>query len=494
MNTLDFINKNKNLKYDEIRKMLFNNHVVKSVETNSIHKNASGVGSNDNSKYRIILSKSRKIDNSSPIHQECNGLILEHDLSTNEYKIVCLPIKSSNVTNYNHVSINIKKKMCNYNVFKIYDGTIINLYYYNNKWCFSSHKGFDVTNKIFYIYTYKHIFDMIVEEKYPTFSYDMLDKNKSYTFCLKYEKYHIFNSFDDNNSIIYLQSCNIKELNENNKLVLERDELPFPIEEQEYRIQNIEQIIDLCKTEYSMYNKSKNSYYRNYEYTPTFGFLLKKKKGDGENIIIHTSLYVNIKNTIYNNAFKINETTKLPDNIINSIDFDTINKYSNIDTSLIDLDKKMQINNHLVILNLITKYMANLKKNKTNILTTLYSQLEYQELFSYLKIFVYNSLSTIMYNNINILKNVKNNNINIEDVVLKFNNAPYVSNQIIVSKITQLMVFMYDNCSDLFDFTNKDEVVFNYKSLLQDFIVSEKYAILYYELFCLFKCNDIKYF
>ncbi len=517
MNTLDFINKNKNLGYSEIRKLLYTEHFVKSIEENFIQQSdntnttiniTNTTSNNSNNSYRIILINGKKINNGTSVYQECNGLILEYNTIENQYKVLCLPLKISNVVNFNNVNNNLKKKMCNYNVHKIYDGTVIHLYFYNNEWKISSHKGYDVTNKVFYIYTYKYIFDSIIKEKYPSFTYDMLDKNKSYTFCFKYDKYHIFNSNiwdvhytgpnsvnhkQSSNYIIYLQSCNLKDLNETNKLIIDKsDNLPFEKESCETQIQNIEQIINICKTEYSTFNKYRISFHKIYEYIPTYGFLLKKKKNnnDSDNIIIYTTLYNNIRNTIYNNAFDSNYENLLSDDIINNIEFNIINKVNNIDESLINLNKKKQINNHIVDLNIIKKYLFNLKMGKNNnVITSLYFQQKYVRIFNFMNYVIFNGLSNIIYNNINILKNNKN-----LEITLKFSpNSTFLSNDNIVKKITNLVILIFNNSNSSFDFNNKDESVFNYKSLLHDFIVSENYIVLYYELYCLFTYYNIDF-
>ena len=464
MNTLEFINENKNLPYSQIRKILFTNYHIRSVEAID----------NKDKPYRIILSsnKNPKLMELS-IHQECNGLILEHDPIENSYKILCLPTKICNVMHYAHIGNSLKKKLCNYELYKIYDGTIINLYYYDNSWRFSTFKGYDVNEQTFYNDTYKNIFDSILSKKYKNFNYRLLNKNFSYTFCFKYQDYHVFNpyyfapnDYIDIDDIIFLQSCNIQELNDNKKLILNEDyNLPFNVEEKEYRIQNFEQLIEICRTEYSTYNRYKCNKFRTLDYNPTFGFLLKEKRGKSENIIIYTNLYDYIKKILYMNTFNknINQPTSIPLSL-------TTNRYKNGSN---------------VIMNLALVYLLDLKINKNNNIINLFPQ--YKLLFLFLKKFIYEKLSVIIFNNLNNLKKNKDtiNNINVENFILDPIYAP-VSSQII-----KLSINIYLNSYNMFDFNNKDENIFNYKSIIQDFILSEQYIIDYYDLYVEFKNNRI---
>ena len=55
----------------------------------------------------------------------------------------------------------------------------------------------------------------------------------------------------------------------------------------------------------------------------------------------------------------------------------------------------------------------------------------------------------------------------------------------------KLSINIYLNSYNMFDFNNKDENIFNYKSIIQDFILSEQYIIDYYDLYVEFKNNRI---
>ena len=318
MNSLNlFLEKKDELNYADIRKVLYKLY-IKSVEENNQKQDE------NMDKYRIILTNTNNNPKTS-MNIECNGLILEHDSINNTYKVLNVPIHNSIIL-YNYLN----KKVKNFTeytiddigddddckVYKLYDGTIINLYYYNDSWVFSTSKGYEVNNLYFAQSTYQSVFDYIVQTHYPNFSYDNLDKNKCYSICMKYHKYHVFNiGYYPNkyDSLHLIQSVDLNELNANHKLVLNyEDNIGLDLQE-EIGTHNSEIMMDNNYVN-TLYVNSKNeyNYYKkaviNNEislYEPIYGYIIRNnninKCGIFSSIMIESSLYVNIKNILYKN-------------------------------------------------------------------------------------------------------------------------------------------------------------------------------------------------
>ena len=109
-------------------------------------------------------------DFSLPIVQECRGIILEKDT----YRIVCWPFtkffnygeKLASSIDWSHAQVQEKL-----------DGSIMKMYYYNQKWNVSSNRCIEA------LPDYKGMFDQCLE-MYPTFCWDQLDQNCTYIFEL----------------------------------------------------------------------------------------------------------------------------------------------------------------------------------------------------------------------------------------------------------------------------------------------------------------------
>lgn len=318
MNSLQFFDENKNeFDYPELRKILYKKY-IKSVEENVIKKDS------EFDKYRIILSNT----NNNPkehMNIECNGLILEHNKVNNTYSVLNVPLFTSitmydilknNIRNYTDVSIDDINDDDGYKVYRLYDGTIINLYYYNDKWCMSTSKGYEVNDLLFADSTYQNVFETLVALYYPEFSYDKLDKNRCYSICMKYHKYHAFMvpySSEKIDCLRYIQSVDLKLLNEKKELNISMDdEIGLDFQEEIHMSDSevflednyLGSLFTHSKNEYNIYkNKMKTG--QLVGYTPIYGYVIRNnninKCGLYSSILIESSLYVNIKNILYKN-------------------------------------------------------------------------------------------------------------------------------------------------------------------------------------------------
>jgi hypothetical protein len=91
-----------------------------------------------NSDIELLLI--RKMDNESSIF---NGLIINMD----RYEIVCYPPKTKLISkNCNIKKFNMDEILYEYNIYKLYDGINISLYYYNKKWNISGFNKININN------------------------------------------------------------------------------------------------------------------------------------------------------------------------------------------------------------------------------------------------------------------------------------------------------------------------------------------------------------
>lgn len=128
-----------------------------------------GVDSVDGDDSNLYLLFNRK--NETEIQSECNGLILEKN--TNKIVCGCYPdFKENTKENLKHNLDSVE--YCE-------DGTVIRLYYYNNKWRTATKKCIDATSSI---WSSNISFDEMFWSLFGTESLENLDKDLTYIFIL----------------------------------------------------------------------------------------------------------------------------------------------------------------------------------------------------------------------------------------------------------------------------------------------------------------------
>jgi hypothetical protein len=297
MNTYKYLVEKSNQDINYIRTYVYKNY-IKTVVENS-----------DNETNRVMFIANRfKSDFSNPMSFECNGLIAEYNKMTNNWKCLVIPtelfnsqklIKSEIINFYNQKQ---------YQICKVYDGTIINLYYYQNSWCISTNKAY-YANNLTYVNnkTYLDVFNELLNN-YPNFDTTKLDINKCYTLCMKYHDYHPFieNQYENPNKLIFIQSVDMYEFNINNKLKINYDEdLGFEVTER-YDINNytdLQNIYLILNNEINRFKKEGKTE----TYKPIFGFILRSSNfsitKNYSNILLESNLLSKIRNLLYNHNF-----------------------------------------------------------------------------------------------------------------------------------------------------------------------------------------------
>ena len=176
-------------------------------------KNIKSSYSKSNIERIIFYSKFKgyKLDLSDPIVRECNGYIF--NIKNNKPLVIPTNVLS-NIINYDFVDKNINS----YDIYKVYDGTIINLYWWEkeNSWKISTTKGYDVTELKWSEITYENAFHSILENIYnllPNDFYSQLDKKCCYTWGFNHPKFHPFWEGKDNQKgyIWFVQSCDMSD-------------------------------------------------------------------------------------------------------------------------------------------------------------------------------------------------------------------------------------------------------------------------------------------
>lgn len=325
------VNKNEN-DIPNIRKYLYKNY-IKTVIENTNNK--------DVDEFRMILIGNRfKSDFNNPISFECNGAIISYNKNEKKWKTLVIPTELFNSQKICKEELNNNIKNMNYTLYKVYDGTVINLYFYNGGWRISTNKAYDATNLIFIENkTYQNILEELFSY-YKDFDINKLNINKCYTICFKYDKFHTFieSNLTNQNKLILIQSVDLLEFNNNNKLIINYEEnIGIPIS-QKYILHsdsNLKNINHILYNEISRYKK----YSKSSTYEPNYGIILRShnfnKTKSYSNILLESNLMMKIRNLIYNHNFakklnyfdKLSNNTNIDKNYYNMQDLINLNRF-----------------------------------------------------------------------------------------------------------------------------------------------------------------------
>lgn len=268
-------------------------------------------------------------DNEKPITRESHGIII--DIST--WKIICTPqLGFMNVYGRDLKKIGVITELQKGNVYtqyKINDGTTVNLYWWNPddsdaKWVISTKRGIEVNDLVWQgLNTYEVILNGVLSQ-YDKFSWDKLDKKRTYTVGFYHPQYHPFQSLNKLPHGWFIQSVN----NESGEISLKED-IGIPM--QEIVSESLNDLFLMCNNELTKYqrfmespvhipqnaktheielktnkpnwNGLRDKVSEHLEYDPWFGFILKSndvdKTGNYSHIMCESSLYAKIKQLMY---------------------------------------------------------------------------------------------------------------------------------------------------------------------------------------------------
>ncbi len=244
---------------------------------------------------RVILTADKSSANFlNTFTRQCNGLIL----SFPSWKVLSMP---SNAFNHRFRLSEICSHIGDYDVYDIKDGTTITLYYYNDSWRMASTNAFDVGHYTWMsAVTYDDAFKAVMKQ-YPGFSFDKLDKSKSYVIGFRHHEFHPFTF--DRPGLWFIQSCDLDELNYNGKYVIKTDEdIGIPLQ----TLTNLgghkgnslhDMLFNKNQQSVVMFTKSLTDGSK----TPDihYGFILRSRTG-ADDIIIESELLKKIRMLMYN--------------------------------------------------------------------------------------------------------------------------------------------------------------------------------------------------
>ena len=222
---------------------------------------------------------------------ECNGLVLR----AGTWQPLVIPPRTFK-SNVQADVVNAGIARGEYDIAEAVDGTMINLYFYENAWRISTTKGFDVTYLKWNTRVYLDVFKEVLETcgvDVDAF-YASLDQCTSYTFCFTHPDFHPFWKMRANNTqIVFIQLA---------ELTTERVSTvnPFPnIPGQKLvRVKNIGTLFKSLPVAMDDYLKGKE---------PNFGYILRVKDGVGNpdtlaysHVFLESRLLQTIRNLYYN--------------------------------------------------------------------------------------------------------------------------------------------------------------------------------------------------
>ena len=146
-----------------------------------------------------IINIQKNIINMNPILNLCNGIILEK----NTNKLVCnmFPIVKEYPDKYEYTSFN------NIVIEEVVDGTLIKLYYYNNKWNIATNRCIDAS-KAFWIST-TSFYDLFMEASNAiNLNFESLNKTYCYAFILQHPQNRNVKVYAEPN-IVYIYSFDL---------------------------------------------------------------------------------------------------------------------------------------------------------------------------------------------------------------------------------------------------------------------------------------------
>jgi hypothetical protein len=141
---------------------------------------------------RVIFSATKQFRQSNEFDgfvSECNGLLLK----AGSWEPLVIPPRTfkSNIT---VDLVNAGLARGEYEIFEAQDGTMVSLYYFDNRWRMSTVQGFDVTHLKWNGKIYNQAFKEILSAKGVAIDefYDSLNKSQCHTFCFTHPDFHPF--------------------------------------------------------------------------------------------------------------------------------------------------------------------------------------------------------------------------------------------------------------------------------------------------------------
>lgn len=173
---------------DVIRPYMFKQYIKMAVEPVT-----------DSGKCRVSFTANKsKSDFANPMVAECNGAVMEWDSATSTFTPLAIP---QLMASGQRLSRSVISKYCEedaYTLHGVYDGTMVNLYYYQGKWRVSTTSAYDATDLVFVdSKTYRDMVEEVWQGAKVLASkdhWDCLSKDHCYSMCITYPGFHLAQS------------------------------------------------------------------------------------------------------------------------------------------------------------------------------------------------------------------------------------------------------------------------------------------------------------
>lgn len=284
MEVQQFINSLKDKSPHNIRSQIYKRGVLASYDSND-------------GRMVFYTSKNQRFTYADKLKLECNGLVYD---TQNMKPLVIPPLTHRSNINTHIVNMHLSNGM--YDILYADDGTVINLYWWepDQSWHISTARSYDLTNRKWVSLTYKEVLQHILKDKTDEF-YNLLDKEKSYTFGIKHEDSHPFweGKEDPINKIWFIQSTNI-ETNEPCYEFL--NDLGIPTQE------HLEEKVGNVRDLFANLNKALDEFIVSKK-RPLYGYILRSKDpqvtGAHGNILLESTLMQKIRQLYYHSSLNI---------------------------------------------------------------------------------------------------------------------------------------------------------------------------------------------
>ena len=276
---------------------------------------------------RVMLSKRRYLSNFGyELTFSANGLILDSDT----WNVIVSPVKAFNPV------INKKSIITNFSDYKLYkmrDGTTVNLYYYGGSWCISTLNGYDVGEYRWmgsktYMEALADAFYNLsrgaVGYEVPNMEvvFNKLNKTNCYSLGFRHPDFHPFTA--DGAGVWMIRSYNLETREEESM-----DDLGFPQQieitaesivprktypgknDEDYHRRVFDEIVNMNFGALNTFRKSNSNARKNKNtiadsFGINYGFILRApfdKCGYQSNIALESHLYGEIRRFIYNQPY-----------------------------------------------------------------------------------------------------------------------------------------------------------------------------------------------
>lgn len=273
---------------DQLKADFYKAHIVVSYDAEVV-----------DGKRRVIFTatkgmRSQKFDK---ITYECNGLILEAP-TWNPLVVPC-PMPKSSV---NNETFSRMLNRSEYKVYKITDGTIFYVYYWNASWRISTARGLDMAQVVLNGFTYEKLISDVLAHYATTWQAftGTLNTAAAYSFVFSHSELHPFMSENNGPTLMFIHRTTV----EDGKIIFDRTShgLPYSIAAQEelIAVPKLRQLYSSLATSLQNWLTTKKN--------PLFGYLFistapYRVGGDHSCVLLESSLMRMIRQSVYDRRF-----------------------------------------------------------------------------------------------------------------------------------------------------------------------------------------------